>query len=93
MDGRRASQGPGLCHGTAGNAYALLALHARTGDERWLTRARAFAMDAIADVQDRLTVRGRGRYALFTGDVGVALLLKDCLTAEAGFPFLSPLRS
>jgi len=47
-------------------------------------------MDAIADVQDRLTVRGRGRYALFTGDVGVALLLKDCLTAEAGFPFLSP---
>ena len=39
-------KGPGLCHGTAGNAYALLALHARTGDELWLTRARAFAMDA-----------------------------------------------
>ena len=29
-------KGAGLCHGTAGNGCAFLALHARTGDERWL---------------------------------------------------------
>ena len=38
----------GLCHGTAGNGFAFLALLARTGDERWLERARAFAMHALA---------------------------------------------
>ena len=36
-------KGAGLCHGTAGNGYAFLALLERTGDERWLARARAFA--------------------------------------------------
>ena len=81
-------KGVGLCHGTAGNAYALLALFARTGDERWLARARAFAMDAVADVARRHAERGRGRYALFTGDLGVALLLRGCLAADATFPFL-----
>ena len=65
------NKGPGLCHGTAGNAYGLLALHARTGDELWLARARSFAMDAIADVRGRREARGRGRYSLFTGDIGV----------------------
>ena len=42
-------KGHGLCHGTAGNGYALLALHRRTGDVRWLERARAFAMQAISN--------------------------------------------
>jgi hypothetical protein len=37
---------PGLCHGTAGSAYALLAMWRRTGDEQWLERARAFAQHA-----------------------------------------------
>jgi hypothetical protein len=32
---------PGICHGTAGSAYALLALWRRTRDEQWLDRARA----------------------------------------------------
>ena len=41
------AKGYGLCHGTAGNGYAFLALHRRTGDARWLERARAFAMHAI----------------------------------------------
>src|SRR5439155_6630447 len=39
-------KGPGLCHGTAGNGYALLKAFARTGDERWLDRARRFAVHA-----------------------------------------------
>ena len=47
--------GPGLCHGTAGNAYALLALWRRTGDDQWLERARAFAQHAAT------AGRGAGR--------------------------------
>jgi hypothetical protein len=81
-------KGVGLCHGTAGNAYALLALHHRTGEERWLERARAFAMDAAADVTAWRERHGQGRFTLFTGDLGVALLLADCLSGTTGFPFL-----
>jgi hypothetical protein len=81
-------KGIGLCHGTAGNAYAFLSLHARFADERWLQRARMFAMDAVADVDRRRTAAGRGRYSLFTGDIGVALLLRSCLRADPAFPFL-----
>lgn len=82
------AKGVGLCHGTAGNAYAFLSLYSRSGDERWLERARMFAMDAVADVDRRRETNGRGRYTLFTGDVGVALLLRSCLGADAAFPFL-----
>ena len=45
------AKGSNLCHGTAGNACAFLALHARTGDTRWRDRARAFAMHAIAQFE------------------------------------------
>jgi hypothetical protein len=81
-------KGVGLCHGTAGNAYAFLSLHARSSDECWLQRARAFAMDAVSDVDRRREASGRGRYTLFTGDIGVALLLRSCLSADPTFPFL-----
>jgi hypothetical protein len=40
-------KGAGLCHGTAGNGIAFLSLHRRTGDERWLERARRFAVHAL----------------------------------------------
>jgi hypothetical protein len=82
------SKGPGLCHGTAGNAYAFLALFARSGDEQWLERARAFAMDAAADTERRRLERGCGRYSLYTGDLGVALLIHACLSGDPRFPFL-----
>ena len=82
------NKGAGLCHGTAGNAYAFLSLFARFADERWLERARIFAMDAVADVNRRRDATGRGRYTLFTGDIGVALLLRSCLAADATFPFI-----
>lgn len=82
------NKGPGLCHGTAGNAYAFLALFARSGDELWLERARTFAMDAVADVERRRRERGRGRYSLYTGDIGVAMLLHACLTGDHRFPLL-----
>jgi hypothetical protein len=81
----------GLCHGTAGNGFAFLALLARTGDERWLARARAFAMHALAQVERFRAADGRGRYALFTGDIGAALLAAACLRGEGGFPGIDDL--
>ena len=71
-------KGASLCHGTAGNGYAFLALHERTGDERWLARARVFAMHAARQVEHSRSRYGRGRYTLWTGDLGTALYLADC---------------
>jgi lanthionine synthetase-like protein len=72
-------KGASLCHGTAGNnGYAFLALLERTGDERWLTRARAFALHALGQVERSRSGHGRGRYTLWTGDLGTALYLADC---------------
>jgi hypothetical protein len=78
-------KGANLCHGTAGNGYAFLALHRRTGDERWLERARSFAMHAIRQVEQARKEYGRGRYSLWTGDIGAALYLADCVDG-AGRP-------
>jgi lantibiotic modifying enzyme len=77
-------KGPGLCHGTAGNGYALLKAFEHTGDERWLDRARRFAMHALEQVERQ----DRPRHSLFTGDIGVALYAADCLDARARFPVL-----
>ena len=81
-------KGAGLCHGTAGNGYALLKAFARTGDERWLQRARRFAVHALAQAERSRAEHGHGRYSLFTGDVGVALFAAACLEADARFPVL-----
>jgi hypothetical protein len=78
-------KGANLCHGTAGNGYAFLALLDRTGDERWLTRARTFAMHAASQVERSRSDYGHGRYSLWTGDVGTALYLADCIDG-AGEP-------
>ena len=80
------SKGANLCHGTAGNGYAFLALLERTGDELWLERARAFAMHSIAQVARARTELGRGRYTLWTGDPGTALYLADCLAGGGTVP-------
>jgi hypothetical protein len=79
-------KGAGLCHGTAGNGYAFLALLERTGDERWLTRARAFAMHALAQMERTRSEDGRGRYTLWTGDLGTALYLADCIDGGGRLP-------
>jgi hypothetical protein len=79
-------KGPGICHGTAGNGYAFLKTFARTGDERWLDRARRFAMHALAQVERLRDERGRGRYSLWTGDVGVALYAADCVDGRSAYP-------
>ena len=80
------SKGANLCHGTAGNGYAFLALFERTGDELWLERARAFAMHSIVQVAQARTEFGRGRYTLWTGDPGTALYLADCLAGGGTVP-------
>lgn len=79
-------KGANLCHGTAGNGYAFLALLDRTGDERWLTRARAFATHAANQVEHSRATHGRGRYTLWTGDLGTALFLADCIDGRGKLP-------
>jgi hypothetical protein len=81
-------KGPGICHGTAGNGYALLKTFERTGDERWLERARRFAVHALGQVERWREQRGRGRYSLWTGDVGAALFAADCLDARTKVPIV-----
>ena len=80
------AKGASLCHGTAGNGYAFLALFERTGDELWLERARAFAMHSLAQVARARSELGRGRYTLWTGDPGTALYLADCLAGGGTLP-------
>lgn len=82
------AKGPGLCHGTAGNGHAFLALHRRTGDPVWLGRARAFAMEAIAQSDAQRAAHGQRRHTLWTGDPGLAVALRGCLDAAPGLPFL-----
>lgn len=81
-------KGPCVCHGTAGSGYAFLKVFERTGDEVWLERARQFAVHALEQVERGRAERKRGRYSLWTGDVGVALFAGDCLDARARFPVL-----
>jgi len=82
-------KGASLCHGTAGNGYALLALYRRTGDGLWLERARAFAMHAIGQARQAAGQYGQWRHSLWTGDLGLAMFLWDCLRAETAFPTLA----
>jgi hypothetical protein len=79
----RVEKNASLCHGTAGNGYALLKTFERTGDELWLERARRFAVHALEQAAALPP-----RYSLFTGGLGVALFASDCLDARAVFPVL-----
>jgi len=81
-------KGHGICHGTSGNGFALLKAFARTGDERWLERARRFAVHALGQAERLRAANGRGRYSLWTGDVGTALFAAACLDLDARYPIL-----
>lgn len=81
-------KGAGLCHGTAGNGLAFLSLLDRTGDERWLARARAFAIHALVQVEAGWEQYGAGRHSLWTGDLGAALMAESCLEPRQGMPSL-----
>jgi lanthionine synthetase-like protein len=77
----RNEKGAGICHGTAGNGYALLRVFELTQDELWLSRARAFAVHALEQALELPP-----RYSLFTGGIGAALFAQDCLDALVRFP-------
>jgi len=77
------ARGPGLCHGTAGNGYALLVLWERTGERRWLERARAFAMHALAQCERELSTVGHGRHSLWTGDLILPFYVDACASGRA----------
>ena len=85
------AKGPGICHGTAGNGYAFLKLHQRTGNAAWLARARSFAMHAIGQSERARREYGRGRHSLWTGDPGLAAFLWHCVQGSGGLPSLDVL--
>jgi hypothetical protein len=80
------AKGSNLCHGAGGNGFAFLKLHQLAGEPIWLERARAFAMHAIKQCRAARTQYGRGRYSLWTGDIGLACYLHQCLRGSARFP-------
>ena len=80
------AKGSNLCHGTGGNGFAFLKLFALTGDPVWRDHARAFAMTAIEQCRSARAEVGRGRYTLWTGDMGLAVYLHECLNGTARFP-------
>jgi hypothetical protein len=61
------------------------------GVSRGLQRARAFAMAAIDQVRGARAAFGRGRYSLWTGDLGLAVYLWHCTTGEPQFPTIDVL--
>jgi hypothetical protein len=81
-------KGSNLCHGSGGNGYAFLKLYERSGDARWLDRARAFAMHGLVQMEADELAQGQLRYSLWTGDPGFAIYLWDCIRGKAAFPTL-----
>ncbi|TAG28408.1 MAG: hypothetical protein EAZ37_01680, partial [Burkholderiales bacterium] len=82
------TKGAGLCHGTAGNGFAFLKLYERSGDAKWLDRARAFAVHALAQSASQLSEHGQRRFSLWTGELGVAVFAAACINGDAAFPTL-----
>lgn len=74
------NKGVGICHSTDGNGWAFLTLYNRTGNQKWLERARAFAMHAIS--------QRNGRFSLWTGEMGLATFLMACMTLDERIPTL-----
>lgn len=79
---------PSLCHGAPGSGYAFLKLHARTGETVWLERARKFAMHAIDQCERAVAQYGQRKFSLWTGDLGLAVYLWNCVRGTAVFPTL-----
>ena len=82
------AKGPALCHGTAGSAMACLKLWRRFADPFWLERARLLALHAAEQVEVARARHGQGRHSLWTGDMGVACILWNCIVGDDRFPTL-----
>mmetsp|Transcript_95150 Transcript_95150/g.268858 ORF Transcript_95150/g.268858 Transcript_95150/m.268858 type:complete len:425 (-) Transcript_95150:134-1408(-) len=76
--GLLSTKGLGLCHGTPGNGYALLALYRDTGDALWLRRAQHFALFAASNAE-KLTPLADRPYSLFEGLAGAVCFWADVL--------------
>lgn len=70
----------GICHGTDGNGFAFLKLFERTQENKWLDRAKAFAMHAMG--------QRRNDYSLWCGDIGFACYLASCCDLDSKIPGL-----
>jgi len=79
---------PSLCHGVPGSGYAFLKLHERTADPKWLARARAFAMHGIVQNARFTAQYGQQKYSLWTGDLGLAFYLQDCIRGVGEIPLM-----
>ncbi len=79
-------KGTSLCHGSAGSGMAMLKIYERTNDPIWLERAQAFAMHSINQHKAEVKEAGQLRYSLWTGDLGLALFLRDTLKTSSSMP-------
>lgn len=82
------AKGASLCHGTAGSGMAMLKLWRRSGNELWLRRARALAMHTAEQIERLRVVHGQGRQTLWTGDLGAACFLWNCVVGDDAYPTL-----
>jgi hypothetical protein len=82
------AKGPSLCHGSAGSAMACLKLWRRFAEPIWLERARLLALHAAQQVEAARARHGQGRHSLWTGDMGVACVLWNCVVGDDRFPTL-----
>src|SRR5262249_39932154 len=60
----------------------------RPRETRAAPPARCFAMHGIAQVEEDAARHGQMRYSLWSGDLGFAVYLWDCLRAGGQFPTL-----
>eukprot|EP00439_Symbiodinium_sp_Y106_P023764 s2596_g2.t3 len=81
--GLLSTKGLGLCHGTPGNGFALLALYRQTQDEVWLNRALHFAVFAC-DRQEDLSQLADRPYSLFEGLAGAACFWGSVICSADG---------
>lgn len=87
-------KGPGLCHGVAGNGYALLRMHRVTSKEAYLYQAECFA--AFMESADFLLGGARrpdNPHSLFEGLAGAAAFCADLARVKlpaAGVPIGLP---
>jgi hypothetical protein len=54
----------------------------------WVERARRFAVHSLEQVERERSEHGMGRYSLWTGDIGAALVARSCIERRAGMPSL-----
>lgn len=70
-------KGPGLCHGVAGNAYALLRLWKTTQDDAWLQRGKSFAAFMVSPSGKAEWHAPDHPTSLFEGAAGAICLLAE----------------